>query len=875
MIRLSTSQRAVRGLLKFGVRGYASRVELDRKWITRWKETGPPRKQETNGKKYYALSMFPYPSGNLHIGHLRVYTISDVLARYRRMSGYDVIHPMGWDAFGLPAENAAVERGIDPAVWTRDNIAKMKEQMNQMFADFDWEREVVSCSPDYYRWTQKLFIMMYEAGLAYRKEAKVNWDPVEQTVLANEQVDEHGRSWRSGAIVEQKMLNQWFLGITKYAPELVKDLELLNDWPQKVKTMQKNWIGQSSGANVEFEFENGDSVTTFTTRPDTLHSVQFVALALDHPLVEQMAETNSELQDFILSHKAVSIDEDTKAGFQLPGVYLSNPLNAGKFDIPVFAAHYVISDYGHGAVMGCPGHDQRDFEFWKQNMPGAAIKYSVIAEDSVSEELYTGKEGHLSDICGEFKGMEAKQAGMKIAEKLKEIKKGGPATQIKLRDWLVSRQRFWGAPIPMVHCDNCGIVPVPDSQLPVLLPEELNKPLAQSEEFLSTECPSCHGKARRDSDTMDTFVDSSWYFFRYIDPKNTEMIFDLKKGSELMPVDIYIGGVEHAILHLLYSRFVSKFLHKNGQWNGGELNGEPIRRLVTQGMVHGKTYTDPESGRFLKPHEVDLTNPQEPVITATGAKPNVSYEKMSKSKFNGADPGLCIESHGADATRAHILFQAPVTDVVNWDEKKIVGIERWLDRVESLTDRVTARLAGGVATKPVDFSTLRGQEEKLWAEVQDKVKSVTAALHDNLSMNTLISDYMKLTRTALNALDEECSLDLQVATVENLVKMIAPVVPATAEECWEKLLAAQGKTWSSVFLEDWPSAQKREQASSTVAYQVMINGKRRLQVEMHRGCTNDELLAAVKQNGGKWLEGKEIKNVITPSNKPLISIIAK
>ena len=782
---------------KFGLklnRELSNLVERDEKWLKIW-ETNPPRQSSSSivnkNEKYYALSMFPYPSGNLHIGHLRVYTISDVLARYRRARGYNVIHPMGWDAFGLPAENAAIERGIDPAIWTRQNIAKMKSQMKMMFADFDWEREVVSCSPDYYKWTQKLFLLLHEHGLAYRKNAKVNWDPVEKTVLANEQVDDNGRSWRSGAIVEEKMLNQWFLGITQYASELLDDLKLLENWPQKVKTMQKNWIGESYGANIimQTNHKSIDSITTFTTRPDTLYGLQYVALSLDHEIVTKMRSQNEGLDKF--TNAAQNFDSDSKEGFPIPGLYVSNPLKPGQYDVPVFAAPYVISDYGQGSVMGCPGHDVRDYEFWNENMPGEPVRTVIdppVNESSLNDGIYTGKEGKLNESCGELAGLSSKEGGYRIVERLEKTGIGGLSKQIKLRDWLISRQRFWGAPIPMIHCHNCGIVPVPEKDLPVLLPEGLNSPLADNEEFLRTDCPKCGHGAKRDSDTMDTFMDSSWYFLRYTDSKNTKEMFGQDIASKLMPVDVYIGGVEHAILHLLYSRFIAKFLNKIGMWSNTNMNGEPIRRLVTQGMVHGKTFIDASNGRFLKPNEVDLSDPDEPKILSSGNKAQISFEKMSKSKYNGADPEECIKRHGADATRAHILFQAPVSEVLNWDEGKIVGIERWLARVESLSDSFINRVQldnASIDPSGIRYSQLNAMELETWKEVRRKIDSVTESFQDNLSLNTVISDYMKLTRTLMSVLDN-CTMVLAYRMLHDFLVFDCPRCP-----CYRRRMLAE------------------------------------------------------------------------------------
>jgi leucyl-tRNA synthetase len=844
-------------------------VQLDDKWREKWKQN-PPRPTTPSKEKYFALSMFPYPSGVLHIGHLRVYTISDVLARYRRMNGYDVVHAMGWDAFGLPAENAALERNIDPGVWTYTNISKMRQQMDKMLADFDWEREVITCSPEYYKWTQKLFLMLHEAGLAYRKEAEVNWDPIEKTVLANEQVDAEGRSWRSGAVVEKKRLEQWFLGITKLAPELLDDLTLLENWPNKVKAMQKNWIGRSEGAKIRFPVDGHQVkyLETFTTRPDTLYGLGYVAVALDHDLTRELSKEDDNLAEFVKAARGFS--EDSKRGFKVPNVYVANPLTPDKYDVPVFVAPYVISDYGHGAVMGCPAHDTRDAAFWNENAPGSPAVCVIKPPAHVKlepGEIYTDKQGTLNEKCQEFEGLTSAEGGRAIVKKIQKYNLGEPSIQMKLRDWLISRQRFWGAPIPMIHCDDCGIVPVPDRDLPVVLPEQLGSPLATSEEFLETSCPSCGGPARRDSDTMDTFMDSAWYFFRYTDPKNETKIFDYHKASSLMPVDIYVGGVEHAILHLLYARFISKFLKQAGSWSGGDLNAEPVRKLVTQGMVHGKTFVDPETGRFLNPDEVDVSDPEKPYIISNGKFADIRYEKMSKSKYNGADPVQCIESHGADATRAHILFQAPVSDVLNWDESKIVGIERWLARVHQLTDMACGR---GQPVGDVNISDLVAEELDVWSEVQKKISQVSVAFHHDLTLNTVISDYMKLTRTIMSA-SSSVRDTVFVRSVEILLKLIAPVTPVNAEECWEMLLKARGEVWTTIFAEKWP--QQVLKPDDISRYAVIINGKRRLVLLSPPNTTDDRLLELVKNDpeGRKWLDGKTINRTIV--GKKAISIM--
>ncbi|KGK40428.1 hypothetical protein JL09_g396 [Pichia kudriavzevii] len=621
---------------KVVAQGLVDLASLDQKWLARWrarcnnKFINPRRlinEDKKDLKKMYSLTMFPYPSGSLHMGHLRVYSISDTLARYYRMKGYDLIHPMGWDAFGLPAENAAVERGVNPEVWTKSNIQKMKAQMELMLTDFDWSREVSTCDPEYYKHTQKIFLEFLKHGLAYRKKAEINWDPIDKTVLANEQVDSEGRSWRSGAVVEKKLLEQWFLGITKYAGALNKDLELLEDWPSKVKAMQRNWIGESKGAEIKFQVCKDakshleghlpvDILDIFTTRAETIFSVQYLALSFSHPITQFISKNDPKLREFIdRLNKDGEESEKSKEGYLLPDVYATNPLDAGV-KIPLFVAPYVIGTYGSGAVMGCPAHDVRDFEFWINNMgSSSAIIHSVepINEsDYIEGEPFVSKEGKMNINSRFLEGMTTSDARIQVVKELKLIQMGDFKTNYRIRDWLISRQRYWGAPIPVIHCDSCGIVPVPDEDLPVKLPhvDKLlgrgGSPLAQIEDFVNCECPKCKKPAKRDTDTMDTFMDSSWYMFRFLDSKNESLPFDDKIASKYMPVDQYIGGVEHAILHLLYSRFVSKFFNDIKWYENDAMRGEPFKQLITQGMVHGKTFINPKNGRFLKPEEYEL-----------------------------------------------------------------------------------------------------------------------------------------------------------------------------------------------------------------------------------------------------------------------------
>ncbi|GCE98742.1 leucyl-tRNA synthetase, mitochondrial [Zygosaccharomyces mellis] len=832
---------------------------------------------KSSKKNVYILSMFPYPSGALHMGHLRVYVISDSLNRFYKQNGYEVIHPMGWDAFGLPAENAAIDRGIDPSVWTKDNITKMKTQMNDMLANFDWDKEIATCDPEYYKYTQLIFLKLFEHGLAYRKEAEINWDPVDKTVLANEQVDTNGCSWRSGAVVEKRLLSQWFLGITKFAPELNHDLKYLKNWPSKVKTMQRNWIGESHGSEVVFkiDYENLREIAVFTTRAETVLGAQYLGLAIDHPLVRKYAFQDDSLREFITRVEKSS--EDSKEGYLLQKIKAQNPIT--RCDLPVYVAPYVLGGYGYGAVMGCPAHDERDYVFWRENQPEAPVIPCVEPIDKgvgPFELPFIAKDALMSELTGEFRGMSARDARIKITEKLQRDKLGGQKTQYRLRDWLISRQRYWGAPIPIIHCDHCGTVPVPEKDLPVLLPtltglKSRGNPLSKISEFVDVNCPSCGEPAKRETDTMDTFMDSSWYYFRYLDSKNYQLPFNHEIASKNIPVDLYIGGVEHAILHLLYSRFIAKFLGSIGMWNGSEHQCEPFGKLVTQGMVHGQTYINPDNGKFLKNDELEITAEKKVVIKATGKQPKVSYEKMSKSKHNGVDPKECIEKYGPDATRAHILFQAPVGDILNWDETKIVGIERWIQKILNIT---TTLVSKGKYDENLKMpSDLTDNEIKFHNEIQKLLQNLTDSFKKNLTLNTVVSDYMKFTNALEVAIKKQLIGDvLALYNLKKLINVIYPVVPSISEEARELLNEGQGWHWKSC---SWPEPEAQVE-SNTMDFQVIVNGKMKFMHNTRKdflGIGSENVIAELLSlpQGKKHLANKDIKKVILKKN--IISFI--
>ena len=663
-------------------------TEIEQKWQQAWANSNLDQTPQSQDKpKFYALSMFPYPSGNLHMGHVRNYVITDVIARLKRMQGYRVLHPMGWDAFGLPAENAAIDRGIPPANWTKQNIAQMREQLQELGLSVDWSREVATCFPDYYRWTQWLFLQFFEAGLAYQKEASVNWDPVDQTVLANEQVDSEGFSWRSGAKVERKLLKQWFLKITDYAEQLLQDLDQLTGWPERVKTMQANWIGKSVGAYLEFPIVGMDEkIAVFTTRPDTVYGVTYVVLAPEHPLTPQVTtkEQKAAVEAFVKEVASESeIDrtaEDKPKRGILTGGKAINPFNGEE--IPILIADYVLYEYGTGAVMGVPAHDVRDFKFaGENNLP---IKTVIVPENSDAESINELTEAYIAPgimvNSGEFDGIASEIGKSKIIEYAQEKGYGKARIQYRLRDWLISRQRYWGCPIPIIHCPSCGAVPVPHSDLPVKLPEQVEfsgkggSPLTKLEDWVNVTCPTCGEPAKRETDTMDTFIDSSWYFLRYTDANNPDEVFTKDKVNDWMAVDQYVGGIEHAILHLLYSRFFTKVLRDRGLLNFDE----PFKRLLTQGMVQGLTYQNPKTKKYIPSSDIDPEDPKDP---ETGEKLDVFMVKMSKSKYNGVDPKQVLEKYGADTARMFILFKAPPEKDLEWDDADVEGQFRFLNRV--------------------------------------------------------------------------------------------------------------------------------------------------------------------------------------------------
>jgi leucyl-tRNA synthetase len=850
-----------------------SPAEIEEKWQQTWQAQGLHKTStDRNKPKFYTLSMFPYPSGNLHMGHVRVYTIVDVIARLKRMQGFRVLNPMGWDAFGLPAENAAIERNVPPAQWTYANIAQMRQQLDTLGICFDWDKEVTTCSPDYYKWTQWLFLQFFQAGLAYQKEALVNWDPIDQTVLANEQVDGEGRSWRSGAKVERKLLRQWFFKITDYAEQLLQDLEQLQGWPDRVRLMQANWIGKSTGAQVTFKAETGDDLVVYTTRPDTLWGATFMVISPEHPLVESLTKPAQSAAIKAYQEAAASKSEidRTAEGKEKTGVWTGsfaiNPVNGAE--IPIWIADYVMMDYGTGAIMAVPAHDQRDFEFAKKF--GLAIKVVVQPEgdrldgDTIPQAYPDAgvmvASGPLDGIpAGKGKGESVEAA----VQWLEQQGKGQGTANYRLRDWLISRQRYWGCPIPIVHCPDCGAVPVPDAELPVQLPEDVEfsgkgSPLAQLESWVNVPCPSCGTPAQRETDTMDTFMCSSWYFMRYPDAQNADAVFDPAIANDWMAVDQYVGGIEHAILHLLYSRFFTKVVRDRGLLTCDE----PFQRLLTQGMVQGKTYKNPKTGKYVIPQNVaDVANPVDP---ETGDVLEVVYEKMSKSKHNGVAPGDVISKYGADTARMFILFKAPPEKDLEWDDADVEGQFRFLNRVWRLVTE--ANLAGIPIALPQELSK---DEKTLRRSIHTAIQAVTEDLSDDYQFNTAVSELMKLSN-ALN--DAACKTSPVYAEgIRTLLLLLAPFAPHIAEELWSTIAQT-----GSIHTQAFPIVDPTALVVDELTIVIQILGKTRGTITVPASSSKEaiEQLAKESEVAQKHIAGKEIKKTIVVPGKLVNFVIA-
>ena len=836
--------------------------EIEPKWQKFWNDKGLFRLDENSKKeKFYCLVMFPYPSGTLHVGHGRNYIIGDVVTRYKIIKGYNVLSPMGWDAFGLPAENAAIKSGIHPAIHTRNNISAMKKQLHRWGVGYDWDREVAACEPDYYKWTQWIFLKLYERGLAYKKKAYVNWCPSCATVLANEQVID-GLCERCDSKVKQKELAQWFFKITDYAQRLLNDLALLAEWPEKVKLMQANWIGRSEGATIEFGVRSSEfgvilhsafripqlKISCFTTRPDTLYGVTFMILAPEHPVIEELVadtETYKDVMAFIEKAKSESFLERSAEWAEKEGIftgkYAINPINREK--VPIWIANYALMEYGTGAVMAVPAHDQRDFEFAKKY--GLPIRVVIQPEVGAIHELplQTMKEAYTGNgiqvNSGDFNGLPNRQAMLKIIEYLEKQNFGKRAISYKLRDWLISRQRYWGAPIPIVYCNKCGTVPVPEKDLPVLLPEKVEfkphgqSPLAYVEEFTNTKCPKCGGSAQRETDTMDTFVDSGWYYLRYLSPHDDSKAFDTEKVNKWLPVDQYIGGVEHAILHLLYSRFITKVLYDIGIVNFNE----PFKNLFTQGM-----------------------------IIKDGAK-------MSKSKGNVVSPDILIDKYGADTLRLYTLFIGPPERDAEWNDRGVIGAYRFLNRLWQKVTEFGVRSSEFGVIPHSEFRIPNSEDARtIHRQTHLTIKKVTEDIEDSWHFNTAIASIMELFNSVEKFQplpDETEKFNVLRMSLESIISLLAPFVPHICEELWEMMGHKP-----SIFSLPWPSYNEAATKAEEIEMVIQINGKVRSRLVVPADMPEDDLRqrALEDEKIKTFLDGKKINKVILVQKK-LVNIV--
>ncbi len=837
--------------------------DIEGKWQKIWEDDNlyNTDDQASNKEKFYALSMFPYPSGNLHMGHVRNYVITDLIARFQRFQGKVVLHPMGWDAFGLPAENAAIERGINPDKWTKQNIAHMKSQLKLLGLSVDWNREFATCDENYYVWTQFLFLELHKAGLVYQKESEVNWDPIDNTVLANEQVDSEGKSWRSGAIVEKKLLTQWFLKITDYAEELLQDLDKLNEWPERVKIMQENWIGKSIGTNINFKIKEfkEEKIQVFTTRPDTLFGVTYLAISVNHPLIKKISDNKvlSKLENLKIYLQETKDKDQNKIGISTNLVAI-NPINSKE--IPIWIASYVLDEYGTGAVMGVPAHDERDFEFAKIN--SIDIKQVIIKDkDKSTSELNNAftDNGFLIN-SNNFDGLNNSDAKKHISEHGEENGWAENKIQFRLRDWLISRQRYWGCPIPIIKCTNCGSVPVNKKDIPVKLPTEIkissNKinSLGSNQSWIKTTCPKCGNLASRETDTMDTFMCSSWYFLRYPSSKSLTKPFEKEKINKWLPVDQYVGGVEHAILHLLYARFLTKALRDNNLFD----IDEPFKRLLTQGMVQSAAYKNSVTGKYISPTDIkDITNPKDP---KDNSKLEVLFEKMSKSKYNGIDPESVIKKYGADTARMFILFKAPPEKDLEWGDSDVEGQYRFLCRIWKLF---------------LDYSNNSHEEKNLNQENESSLlKSINIAVKEisndikNNQFNTAISELMKFYNSISSNL-QHVNKDLRKEALMKFCILLAPFAPHISDEIWH--LIGNSK---SVHLEKWPLFDENALKEHSYELVIQVNGKVRDKINVEINISDEEIKGKtlIRPNVKKWIDNKIIRKIIIVKGR-IINIV--
>ena len=855
--------------------------------------------EDPDKEKYYCLSMFPYPSGKLHMGHVRNYTIGDVISRFQRMQGKNVLQPMGWDAFGLPAENAAIKNKVSPDAWTDQNIAEMRTQLKTMGFAYDWSRELATCKPDYYRWEQWFFLKLLDKGLVYRKKSTVNWDPVDQTVLANEQVVD-GRGWRSGALVEQREIDQWFLKITAYADELLDDVKKLEGWPTQVRTMQENWIGRSEGVELEFGLEHSEeTLSVFTTRPDTLMGVTYLAVAPQHPLAIRAAVENPELTAFIDECKNMKVTEAEmaimeKKGFAT-GVAAIHPITGDS--VPIWVANFVLMTYGSGAVMSVPAHDERDWSFAKKyKLP---IKQVITSADETVANNINMEEGAYLEKgvlinSGKFDGLSSEESLDAIVAVLSEDKAGRKTINYRLRDWGVSRQRYWGCPIPIIYCDDCGAVPVPEADLPVVLPTDISfdetggSPIKKMPAFYETSCPSCGKGATRETDTFDTFFESSWYFARYTGPDNDKSMLD-ERADYWLPVDHYVGGIEHAVLHLLYARFFNKLMRDEGLLEADE----PFTKLLTQGMVLADTYHyDDEAGapQWIAPQDVDVKLDEKGKFVSatikngeqTGREVEFSgMSKMSKSKNNGVDPQVLIEQYGADTLRVFSMFAAPPDQSMEWSDTGVEGANRFIRR---LWRQVFQHVSSG-SVPELDKESLSSDQQAIRRKVYITLQKVTDDMSRRYTYNTAIAANMELINDLSKFHDSDSNAQaVRHEALKQSVLMLSPIMPHVCQALWEQLCALESSKSSAdanegyataVMDMPWPEVDDSALEQSSVQMMIQINGKLRGKVDVALDTDDDaiEALALDNENVQGFLVDKTVRKVIVVKGR-LINIVA-
>ncbi|MBF0611647.1 MAG: leucine--tRNA ligase [Magnetococcales bacterium] len=849
---------------------------IESKWQHYWQEQQTFAVREEAGReKFYLLVMFPYPSGRIHMGHVRNYAIGDLIARYQRMKGLNVLHPMGWDAFGMPAENAAIKGGLHPRQWTYDNIDAMRGELKSMGLSYDWQREFATCDPVYAHWEQSLFLKLYEKGLVYRKLSLVNWDPVDQTVLANEQVID-GRGWRSGALVERRELSQWFLRITAYADELLEDLSRLDGWPETVRTMQENWIGRSHGVSFSFDIEGREEkLQVYTTRPDTIMGVTFCSIAPEHPLAQELASRDEKAQAFIRECQQAGTSEESlermeKKGY-FTGLHAIHPLNGLK--VPIFIANFVLMNYGSGAVMAVPAHDQRDFEFAKKyDLPIRVVIQPAgqTLDPATMSEAYVG--AGILVHSGQFDGLDNHTAKSKVAETFEAKGIGQATVNYRLRDWGISRQRYWGNPIPVIHCPSCGVVAVPEKNLPVPLPDDVvltgsGNPLERHPTWKQATCPGCGGAAARETDTMDTFMESSWYFLRYCCPDVQNAALDRQRVDYWMPVDQYVGGIEHAVLHLLYARFFHKALRDVGQVSCDE----PFTRLLTQGMVRKDTHQCPQHG-WRYPNET-TTNADGLLVCVQCGSPIVvgRNEKMSKSKHNVVDPNQLIAEYGADTARLFMLFAAPPAQDLEWSDSGVDGAWRFLNRVWRQVSEISERTQGvAAATTMPEESGLR----RLRGKLHRTIAKVTSDF-DRQQYNTGVAAVMELVNETSQTLSQSTPLTGEALAIlrevaENMVLLLAPYTPHISEELWQKL-----GNQTSLSQHPWPQAAEEALVLDEITVVIQINGKLRGRLQLPAGLSSSDLEkhALADEKIQSLLVGQTVRKVVVVPGK-LVNIVA-